>query len=86
MSCPSPEVDLVALFVVVDCHRAIGIDFVQEFGIHIIYPLFLKRGNNGRRLHSVESFLVDYKCDTQWDIICSAFLFRLVYDVDVDYR
>ena len=34
----SPEVDLVAFSVHVDCHRTLGVDFLQEFDVHIIYP------------------------------------------------
>ena len=44
LSYSSPGVDLVAFFVYVDCHRAVGVDFLQEFDVHILYPLFLKRG------------------------------------------
>ena len=40
----SPDVDIVAFFVYVDCHRAVGVDFLQEFDVHIFYPLFLKQG------------------------------------------
>ena len=67
----SPDVDLVAFFVYVDCHRAVGLDFLQGFDVHILYLLFLKR--------------VD-ECDAVWDIIFSALLLQLVYDVDVVCR
>ena len=43
LSYTSPGVDLVAFFVHVDCHRAVGVNFVQKFDAHIFYLLFLKR-------------------------------------------
>ena len=43
LSYSSPDVDLVAFFVWVDCHRAVGVYFLQEFDVHIFYPMFLKR-------------------------------------------
>ena len=49
LSYSSPDVDLVAFFV--DCHRAVGVDFHQEFDVHIFYPLFLKRGQHSLSLH-----------------------------------
>ena len=33
------------------CHRAVGVDFLQEFDVHIFYPLFLKRGQYCLSLH-----------------------------------
>ena len=69
-----------------DCHRAVGVDFLQELDVHIFYPLFLKRGQFCVSLHCVEGFLVVDECDTEWDIIFSALLLQLVYDVDVICR
>ena len=65
-----------------DCHRAVGVDFLQEFDVHVFYPLFLKRVQYCLGLHSVERFLVVEECDAEWDIIFSALL-QLIYDVDV---
>ena len=66
-----------------ECHRAVGVDFLQEFDVHIFYPLFLKRGRCCLSLHRVEGFLVVDECDAEWNIIFSALLFELVYEVDV---
>ena len=43
LSYSSPDVDLVTFFVYVDyCHRTVGVHFLQEFDVHIFYPLFLR--------------------------------------------
>ena len=55
-----------------DCHRAVGVDFFQEFDVHIFYPLLFKRGQYCMGLHSVEGFLVVDECEKEWDIIFSA--------------
>ena len=57
----------------------------EELDAHIFYPLFWKRGQYCLSLHWVEGFLVVDECDAEWDIIVSALLPRLVYDVDVVY-
>ena len=44
LSYSSPNVDFVAFFVYVDCHRAVGVYFLQKFDVCIFYPLFMKRG------------------------------------------
>ena len=51
LSYTSPGVDLVAFFVYVDCHRTVGVDFLQEFEVHIFYSMFLKRGQYCLSLH-----------------------------------
>ena len=76
----SPGVDLVAFFVQVDCHRAVGVDFLQDFDVHIFYPQFLKRGQYCLNLHRVD------ECNAEWDIVFSALLLQLGYDVDVICR
>ncbi|KAK2174775.1 hypothetical protein NP493_778g04036 [Ridgeia piscesae] len=38
----STDVDCVAFFVKVDCHRAIGVQFLQEIHVHVFCSLFLK--------------------------------------------
>ena len=80
LSYSSPDVDFV------DSHRAIGVDFLQEFDVHIFYPLSLKRGQYCISLHWVEGFLVVDECDAEWDIIFSALLLQLVCDVDLVCR
>ena len=50
LSYSSPCVDLLAFFVYVDCHRAAGEDFLEEFYFHIS-PLFLKGGQYCIILH-----------------------------------
>ena len=70
----SPDVGLVAFFVYVDCHRGVGVDFLQVFDVHIFYILFFKRGQYCLSLHCVESFLVVDECDVEWDIIFYALL------------
>ena len=37
----SPDVNLIAFFLEVDCHRTVGIDIIQKFDVHLFYPLFL---------------------------------------------
>ena len=64
----------------------IGVDFLQEFDVHIFYPLFLERGQYCFSLHRVEGFLVVDECDAKWDIIFSALLLQLVCDVDLVCR
>ena len=73
LSYSSPDVDHVAFFIYVDSHRAVGADFLQEFDVHIFYPLLLKRGQYCLSLHIVESFLVVDECDSEWDIIIILF-------------
>ena len=51
LSYSSPDVDRVALFVWVNCHGAVGVDFLQEFDVHIFYLLFLNRGQYCLSLH-----------------------------------
>ena len=41
LSYSSPYADRVAFVVYVDCHRAVGVDFLYEFDVHILHP-FLK--------------------------------------------
>ena len=41
--------DLVPFVVLVDCHRAVGVDVFQE--LYIVYPLFMKRGEYCLSLH-----------------------------------
>ena len=86
LSYPSPDVDLVAFFMYVDCHRAVGVYILQEFDIHIFYTLFLNGGQYCLSLHQVESFLVVAECDAARNIIVSAFLVQLMYDVDMVCR
>ena len=86
LSYSSPDVDLVAFFVYVDCHRAVGVDFLHKFDVHIFYPLFLKRGQYCLSLHWVESFLVVDECDAEWNIIFYALLLQLVYNMDMICR
>ena len=62
------------------CRRAVGVDVLHEFDVHIFYPLLLKRGQYCLSLHIVESFLVVDECDSEWDIIFSALLLPLLYD------
>ena len=62
------------------CRRAVGVDVLHEFDVHIFYPLLLKRGQYCLSLHIVESFLVIDECDSEWDIIFSALLLPLLYD------
>ena len=81
-----PGVDFVAFFVYVDCHRAVCVDFLQVFDVYISYPLFLKRGQYCLSLNLVKGFLVVDEYDAEWDIIFSALLLRLDYDVDVVCR
>ena len=38
LSYSSPDVGRVAFFVYVDCHRAVGVDFLHEFDVHM-YPV-----------------------------------------------
>ena len=82
----SPDVDLVAFFVQMDCHRAVGVDVLQEFDVHIFYLLFLKRDQYYLSLHRVEGFLVVDECDAECDVIFSALLLQLVYDMDLVCR
>ena len=63
LSYSSPDVDLVAFFVYVDCHRAVCVYFLQEFDVHMFYTLFLKRGQYCLSLHRVEGALLDHVCD-----------------------
>ena len=53
----------VVFFVSVGCHRTVGVDFLQEFDVHIFYPLFLKRGKYCLSLHWVEGFLLVDECE-----------------------
>ena len=62
-----------------DCHRAVGVDFLQEFDVHIFYPVLEAR-----------SVLLEFapsqrlsRSRQMWDIIFSALLLQLLYDVDV---
>ena len=65
LSFSSPDVDVVAFFVYVDCHRAVGVDFLQELDVHIFYSLLVKRGQYCLSLHRVEGFLVVDECDAE---------------------
>ena len=56
-----------------DCHRAVSVDFLQEFG----------KARYCLTLHRVEGFLVVDECDAEWDITYSALRLQLVYDLDV---
>ena len=47
----SPGMVLVAYLVYVDFHRAVDVDFLHEFDVHIFYPLFLKRDDYCLGLH-----------------------------------
>ena len=64
-----------------NCQRADGVHILQEFDVHIFYPLFLKRDQYC--VSFAESFLVVDKCDAEWDIVFSTLLLQLVYAVDL---
>ena len=51
LSYSTPGVDLIAFFVPVDCPRAVGVDFLREFDVHIFCHLFLMRGQSCLSLH-----------------------------------
>ena len=61
----------------------LGVDVFQEFDVQIFCLLFLKRHQYCFSLHQVEGLLVVDKHDTEWDIMFSALLLQLVYDVDM---
>ena len=76
----SHDVGLVALFVQVDCHRVVGVDFLQEFDVHIFYPLFLERGQNyfalsqtlsrSRRMRCRVEYYIYSALHLQLDVVC----------------
>ena len=50
--CRTPLLVLILAFSVsVDCHRAVGLDFLQQIDEHTFYHLFLKRGQYCLSLH-----------------------------------
>ena len=68
------------------CHWAVRIYVFQNFYAHIFYSLFLQWCQYCLGLYWVEWLLVIHESNTQWYVVFTALLFKLVYGMYVICR
>ena len=78
--------DFLTLFVQMYCHWAVRIYVFQDFYVHIFDSLFLQWCQYCLGLYWIECLLVIHESNTQWYVVCTVLLFKLVYGMYVIYR
>jgi len=82
--CRTPFLMLILLLSL--CHRAVGVDFLEEFDVHIFYPLLLKRGQYCLGLHLFEGFSLWTNAMLSGILYCLHFSFSWFTTLDVACR
>ena len=79
LSYSSLDPDFLTLSVQMYCHWAVRKYVFQDFYVHIFYSLFLQWCQYCLGLYWVECLLVIHENNTQWYVVFTALLFKLVY-------
>ena len=85
--CLTPlDPDFLTLFVQMYYHWAVRIYVFQDFYVHIFYSLFLQWCQYRLGLYWIKCLLVIHESNTQWYVVFTALLFKLVYAMYVICR